>query len=364
MTENTALLEKREELKRQLAAGEYKTVLDKLLDETGCFLQKLTRNPEIGPFWFSAIIIALLTVLIGLSTSRVFGEDLWVVHTVGGAGIALVTVIALRIYSRILFTTLAEKILDTLESVADLADLQCWLTDVCHVKKTLCFTLSWIVFVNVCAVTAFYIRENGGFIGFGYMIMLVIVHFQLGIGAYFLLLHLVLPFRLSHYQFKLYATDPSSSKCIDDLSDILSDFMYVLAIVAAIVTAYFTLFKTWPVKYFIAHLLLVWGGLTVLFFANRYALDKIIMRSKWNTLKAIQAQIETLQTQEEILSEKTLEHISKLMDYHERIKTTRNPPLNIRTTLMFLNSLLLPLLAAVLSQLEKIKQILNFFQSF
>ena len=74
MTEDTALIEKREELKRQLAAGEYKTLLDVMLDGTGRLIQKLTRNPEPPSFWYSAVVIALATLLIGFLTSILLGE--------------------------------------------------------------------------------------------------------------------------------------------------------------------------------------------------------------------------------------------------------------------------------------------------
>lgn len=75
MTKDTALIEKREELKRQLAAGEYKTLVDVMLDGMGRLIQKLTRNPEPLPFWYSAVVIALVTLLIGSLTSILLGES-------------------------------------------------------------------------------------------------------------------------------------------------------------------------------------------------------------------------------------------------------------------------------------------------
>jgi hypothetical protein len=42
------------------------------------------------------------------------------------------------------------------------------------------------------------------------------------------------------------------------------------------------------------------------------------------------------------------------MDYHDRIKSTPNSALNFRASLNFLNSLLLPLLAFVFSNLDKV----------
>ena len=83
--------------------------------------------------------------------------------------------------------------------------------------------------------------------------------------------------------------------------------------------------------------------LIIAFFAtNQIALGKIISRAKWKTLNEIQAQIEKLRAQEDIPGEKTLEHLGKLMDYHDRIKATRGSALDVGASLRFLNSLLLP----------------------
>ena len=61
-----------------------------------------------------------------------------------------------------------------------------------------------------------------------------------------------------------------------------------------------------------------------------------------------------MQAQEPILSEKRLAQINKLLDYHDRIAATRNSALNLRAGLSFVNSLLLPVIALLLTNLEKI----------
>ena len=73
------------------------------------------------------------------------------------------------------------------------------------------------------------------------------------------------------------------------------------------------------------------------------------MAAKWGKLRQIQKKIERLESQEDIPSRDTLAHISALMDYHDRIRNTRNLALDVRTGLNLLNSLLLPLLAFLIS---------------
>jgi hypothetical protein len=358
MTGDTALIEKRKELKRQLAAGEYTTLLDVMLDGTGRLIQKLTRSREPIPFWYSAVVMALATLMISFLTSILLGEFYplrreMILNDISSVGIVLVFVIVGKMYSGIVFTTWRDRLLDAIESVANLADLQRWLAAFCNVKKPLFFSLAYGILAGFYFPILF-ATIRGGFVGFGPTISNTIANFQIGMLAYYGLPFLALPARLSRYQFKLYAADPSSSEVIDHLSDMLSTGVYIAAVCAAIVTLVAALFGLLTLS-FIALLVLVgWGPLTALFVINQVALAKIITRAKWKTLNEIQAKIETLEAQEEIPSEKTLAHLTKLMDYHDRIKATRNSALDLRAGLNFLNSLLLPLLAFLLANLDKV----------
>jgi hypothetical protein len=361
MTEDTALIEKREELKRQLAAGEYKTLVDVMLDRTGRFIQKLTRTPEPLPFWYSAVVIALVTLLIGFLTSILLDEFNPLRHEgilgeTAIVGLVLAGMIVGKIYFAIIFINLRDNLLDAIESVADLADLQRWLAALCNVKKPLFFSLAFSILGGFYA-PIFFATIRGGFVGFGPAILTVIVGFQGWVLIYYLFLLVALPARLSRYQFKLYAADPSSSEVIDQLSDMLSNFVYMAAVLAAIATLVFALFGLLTLATTIILVLAAWGPLTVLFIINQVALAKIITRAKWKTLNEIQAKIETLEAQEDIPSEKTLAHLAKLMDYHDRIKATRNSALDLRAGLNFLNSLLLPLLAFLLANLGKVLEL-------
>jgi hypothetical protein len=191
----------------------------------------------------------------------------------------------------------------------------------------------------------------GGFPGFGYVILAALMQFLVGMIVYYLFPFLALPLRLSRYHFKLYMADPSSSEVISVLSSILTRFAYLLAAVFAIAAVVSRVFNwlTW------FHILAVFVPLTALFIINQYSLARIISRAKWTILKEIQAQVEELQAQIHIPSEQALEQISKLMDYHDRIKATRNTALDFRAGLNYLNTLLLPLLGFVLGNLEKIQ---------
>jgi len=368
MTEDTALIEKREELKRQLAAGEYKTLVDLMLDGTGRLIQKLTQTPEPLSFWYSAVVIALVILLISFLTSVLLGENSEtmphcfrpedILFAISRVGLILAGLIVGKIYSDIFSTTWRDYLLDAIESVADLADLQRWLAAFGSVKKPLFISLALGILGGVYgAILGSAIR--GGFVGFGPTILAVMVDFLGGVLLYYIFLFLALPARLSRYQFKLYVADPSSSEVIDHLSDMLSNWVYIVAVILAIFTLILALFGLLTLATIIIFAPLFGGPLTAFFIINQVALAKIITRAKWKTLNEIQAQIERLRAQEEIPSEKTLAHLGKLMDYHDRIKATRNSALDLRAGLNFLNSLLLPLLAFLLANLGKVLELFS-----
>jgi hypothetical protein len=86
---------------------------------------------------------------------------------------------------------------------------------------------------------------------------------------------------------------------------------------------------------------------------------KIITRAKWKKLNEIQAQIEKLEVEENIVEKETMEAVNRLMDYHDRIRATRNSALDLRAGLNFLNSLLLPLLAFLLGNLKEVLKLFS-----
>ena len=364
MTEEAELTQEREELNRRLAAEEYKTLIDVILGGTGRLVQKLTRSPRRPSFWYSAVAITLLWVLAVTVVSMLGGDDFEaLIAFFGSENLLLVPVVMValvfafvighKVYIGIVFRTLYEHLLDAIEAVADLADLQGWLTALCNTKRALLLSLVFSIVIGAYS-TILLSSIVGGFIGFGPTMLFVIGDFQLGITVYLLFLFLVLPVRLRRYRFRLYASDPSSSEVIDHLSGLFSNFVYLVAVLATLGTLVMAVFGFLTLSVIIIAVLVVWGPLVVLFVINQYALSKIITRAKWTKLNEVQAKIEALETQEDILSEKTLGHLGRLMDYHDRIKATRDSALDLRAALNFLNSLLIPLLALILANLDKV----------
>lgn len=356
ISEDIALIEKREELKRQLAATEYKTLGRSIADWAGQFNQKLTRNPEALPFWYSITLILLLVMVLGLITSILLSEfavhpesDLFGISVVG---FVLVAVFMGEAYFGFFFTSYRKNLLDAMESTTDLIDLQRRLAGIFSVKNQLVFGLGYAVLSGLYSVIF------NPTLGFGIGISLRIGDILIGSYLYIVFQILRLIGRLGRYQFKLYAADPSNSEVIDNLANMLNYGVYIYAIVAAIFTLIIASLQGLTPANTIFVVLTTWGPTVVFFVINQYVLTSIITRAKWRTLNGIQTQIETLQAQENILSAETLGHIDKLMDYHDRIRATRNSALNLRASLNFLNSLLLPVIAFVLANLNQIIELI------
>ena len=363
MTEEAGLLQKREELKRQVSDGEYDTLVGKMFDKTGYLIQKLTRNPEPPPFWYSAVVIGLIVILIPFLTMLVSGENpentphilnlrFFVFLRFSAVGMVIAALIAVRITAGMVRTTISDNLLESIESAADLTDLQGWLVNFSDAKKPLFFSLGFVVLVSPYFI--FVVLRGGFFYGIASVIFALIVIFLLGLFLYYCFRMGVLPVRLSRYQFKLYTVDPSSSEVVDRLSDMGNTILYTMGGLAAISSLILALLGLLTLDMIIFLVIVAWIPLISFFAIMQYTLAKIITRGKRKTLNEIQAQVETLQTPENLVDEETMEAIKRLIDYHNLIKGTPNSAFNLRAGLNFLNSLLLPVLAFLLANLDTV----------
>ena len=353
------LFERREELKRQIRAGEYKSLLDVISDQAGRVIQRLTKSAKPLPFWCNATAIALVILTVDFLTSLLLGEfsaaryeSIWA--ELSAPGIVIVGLSALKAYLDRVYATLREDILDSMRSAEDVADLQRWLASMAKVKQPLVFSVAWAFLVGLpLNLAGAAVAER--FPGFGPTILFMGVNIGGAIFLWYIVLFLSLASRLSRYRFDLYVADPSASEVLRHLSNLFNGLVFLLAIVMAL----FTLLWASTPEFLFSGLMIIsalmsWGPVVTLFVFSQAALSRIIMEAKWGKLRQIQKKIERLESQEDIPSRDTLAHISGLMDYYDRIRSTQNLALDFHTGLNLLNSLLLPLLAFVVSNLGKL----------
>jgi len=365
MTTNTAFIEKREELKRRLAAGEYKTLVDVVLDWVDRLLRKIIRRLNPIPLWSITIILSLASTLLVVIALYVAGELLpthiaftQLGFTLGLGVLWLLLINALNItdmivinyYIHRIFTFWCENILDATRSENSLERFNSWLNITCNRKLHLQVTLIGGILLSLFMMIASALR--GILFGYGSAFGALIACLIVSATVYLFWLAILLSALLYRYDLKLFPADPSNSELMSRLSGELGFLIYVVAFsgaVGALITALAgELFQILG----IAQILIIWLPLIVIFILNQSSLSSIIRRVKWKTLNEIQMKVEKLQTSKNFGNQESMDAIKRLMDYHDRVKATRDSALDFRTYLSFFNSLLLPLLAFLLGNLD------------
>jgi len=367
MSTNTPLIEKREELKRQLAAGEYRTLVDVVLDRAGQTIQKITRNPHPISPWYSITMFYLLLLLVAFAGLFLIGEysafktqfapfsAAFVPLSLLVGYLNVVSIVAGNIYIHRVLRTFHDNVINAIESITTLDDFENWLTAVCNRKNHFVFSIIGGFIVGIYQV---YVLKNAGITVLLSTAIGTILLNTFSIVFLFLLVYMiVLSARLGRYHLKLYTAYPASSEVINRLADLLGNFVYLVALYAALLTLLIAI-QQLLISLGALMILLFWIPITGMFVLNQSSLSSIIQRSKWNSLNGIQAKVEQLHLSEKLGEKETMDTINRLMDYHDRISATRNSALDLRATLNFVNSLLLPLLAFLLGNFDLV---LNLF---
>lgn len=370
MATDIALIEKREELKRRLSAGEYKTLVDVSLEWFDRLLRKVTRQHEPYTLWFIAVILILILSMItfaavyvkgGLTGIREFGKlfgyglgyGYGILLVTGTVAISVINVIIINQSVSRIFAMWRDDILDSTESLSSVLAFENWLGIVCnrrlHFLVTILVGLFAILLAGALASAELMLMISNGFI-FGLILMYLIW----GAFIYQFAMAILLSAILLHYHLKLFAADPASSELLSRLSGELSFFVYFVAFVSVFISLVFIamgLARTvGPIL-----VLILWLPIIAIFVLNQTSLSALVRRAKWKTLNEIQAKVEKLQSAKNFGDKETMDAINRLLDYHERVNKTRTSALDFRAYLNFINSLLIPLLAFILSNFELVK---------
>jgi len=374
MPTDTTLIEKREELKRRLTVGEYKTLVDVLLARTDRLLRNITRRSKPLPIWLITIIVIPALALISFAAIYVAGD--WatirnifelslgsrpgvlpiILLMTSGFILLIASAVVINRYVGRIIVLWRDEVLVATESVASLDGFEDWLKMACNWRLHLLVSiigglLSGSYFVALIDTLP------GIIVDYSSMFTVIIANLLGWLFVYLFLVVVLLSARLRRYDLKLFAADPSSSELVYHLSGELGFFVYYVGVYAAILTLAFAL-SGFLQSIDTLLLLLYWLPIVAMFILNQTSLSSIIRRAKWKTLNEIQAKVEKLQEMENFADKETMDAIKRLMDYHDRVKATRNSALDFNTVLSFINSLLLPLLAILLGNLDRLMALL------
>lgn len=362
MATDTALTEKREELKRRLAAGEYKTLVDIFLERFDRLIRKITRQAKPLPNSVITVILSITFVLIAFMAVYTM-DDLIPIFNIlkpfGTLGIlttilysfqAIASVVVINQYIGGILVFWRNSVLDATESVGSLEDFEDWLDKVCNQRLHFLVTIIGGFFTGLYLVSLLRTRF-GVSVGYGTTLTNIILSMFSVAFVYIFFAVVLLSAKLRRYDLKLFSSDPSSSEILSRLSSELNFVIYFVAFYAAVLTLISAWIKV-PPSFVIVLVVFLWIPITAMFALNQTSLSSIIRRVKWKTLNEIQMKVEKLQTSKNFGNQETMDAIKRLMDYHDRVKATRDSALDFRTYLSFINSLLLPLLAFLIGNLD------------
>lgn len=365
VTTDLTLIEKREQLKRKLESSEYKTLVDVCLEWFEHLLRKITRRKEPFALWVTCVTLVLimslagflviyltdnLFIVTGLPSQTSLIVNFLIILFFGGQ--AIISSIAINQLIRSNFSLLHDMVLDSVESAESIDNLKNWLEVTCNQRRHLLIAIIGGVFAGLYARS---LLNTSLFILIGNGATFTIIVFSIFSTVFLqsLFMILLLSGRLSTYHLKLFTPDPSSSELIFQLSNKLNLVAYFVGVYAAIMTFVFVQ-SGFFTSAGIFLVLVLWLPLIALFILNQTSLASIIRRAKWKTLNEIQSQVEELRATNNLKDKETIEAINRLMGFHDRVKATRNSAIDSSTIINFINSLLLPLLAFMLGNLDKV----------
>jgi hypothetical protein len=364
MTENATLLKRREELKRTLNENNSQTLVDRLLDRANRpFRRMIGKRPVLSAI-FGTVVISLITVFIGILLAGFLGEfgilqqltrrfGWWIIPLLTTSTVSMTVANA---FLHRMIAIFRKHILDIAETVETLQDIESWIQLIYSIKLPVLLCVLGGIIAGGALV--YNLNSNLGVsIGIGFTVMVILFAMQstLFMGALTAILFLTV--RMRRYQLALFPSDPGNSQIISTLSRFLSNFVYLFAGYGAFITYGLIVTGLWIIFYSV--LPIFWGSIVLIFALNQYSLAQIIQNAKWKTLNAVQTKVESIQQEQAVPNKEARETLLWLLDYHDRVKATRNSALNVQAGFSLFNSLLLPVLAFLLGNLDTILALLR-----
>jgi hypothetical protein len=353
------------ELKGEIDLGMRDLVMGPIFERTSRLLQSLTRRQAPPPFYVTALVIAVGVQFIqlpGLLVAILLGEThLYSELSMLGAfsiELAFAGVLVAKMNVKYVLKNMRDHVVDDIECVENLRDLEGCLRKFWSLRRQLVFALIFGIVAG--ALTAVGVSQSTRhFIGIGFTISATLAWTIAVIPVYYLFQMARLPSRLSRYEYNLFRANPIRSDVLRHLSLVLKNYTYIVAVYVAVATFFYSINS--PTRSLnIIVLILGWIPLTIQFVSNRSALKKISRNAKWQALREVEQQIRMVQAEGKLADKDTMEALTRLMDYHDRISATHDTALETRARISFLNQILLTVLA---SALANIHGVLSFLQS-
>jgi hypothetical protein len=344
-----------------MLSGEFSTVNKWLFSSIARHIHQKSNRLVMGYEIFIFLMVAIISTAGFFLSTRVehinFTTKVIAPYFISALYIAFLILITENIIKRF-FVDFETQIMVFIKSTKDMETIEERVTSMFSKRKQILFGIFFSLIIHMV-----FIAPNMDLLntfGWGIIVANIILNFFHGICSYFLYAYMKWAYNeLRHYDFELYALNPSSSEVIHILSRKLNFVLYNVVILIAIVSSAFILFDVFPILSVLISLAIMWITASVIFVFNQNILATIIQKGKWRTLRELQGKIMNLENQEDIPAPETLEQIEKLSTLHDKVKSTPDSALNIKSFLEFLNSLFLPTIGVLITSAE---DILNFIK--
>ncbi len=317
-------------------------------------IRKFIGKGKIASIWVSAAIIMSINLLLGVTVSVFLGETQFTTLNVILSNLIWV---AYAYFSILLFLSMNTRMVKFLQ-LRFIKSLQYE----SHIHEFLFWANQWIGrkipqllfslgFGIATAFLAFYTIYPSTKFSLGQILIFFINFFHAGVGVYSLLSLLAFVLKLNKWYLVLYSDDPASSPILVELSKELRTYILLLAFVSAILLILISLIGALSLTIILSMLIIVWIPILALFILGNQAFSQQITRVKHEKLEKLQSEIMKMSNGKK-LDKETIAHVKSLMDYHDRVSSTRNSFYNSESFVNLIGSLTLPTLAAILSAID------------
>lgn len=304
--------------------------------------------------WVSAAAVMVGNLLLGVAVSALLGETqftalnailvnvMWVTWTY--LGVSLTIIINGRMVE-----FLQQRVTRSLRSERDVRDLLQWANQWLGKQiPQLLVSLGLGISIALLAFRSIYPASR---FALGPVLIYFVNFFHISIATYGLLSLIAFVLKLQDWSLLLYTDDPASSPILLELSNELRSYMLYVSGGTALLLLLAGSVHALTITTALIALVVVWIPILILFVLGNQAFSRQIIRVKYERLEKIQSEIMELSDVEK-MDTITVTHVKHLMDYHDRVKASRESLYSYRSIINLIGSLALPTISAVLSTID------------
>lgn len=307
------------------------------------------------------ILLDILIVFIGYLLEITLGDinsvkDL-ILPTIVFATFIVTAFFIAYLCNQALFNDTSSHIVKNIKDTKSLQALTEWLDKSWSFKSANAYILMF-AFIYGLIASALLSFTRQSFVGLGFLFINLCASFFVGLAMYSVLWVVLFTYRLRNYHYDLNTFSPGDSEVVSRISSIINRQLFMFASVFAALTliASAGIFdKNVVLGIQLPMAILCWVILTIGFIVLRTTINHIVQEALWRILKKIQAQINLIETTQDLSDKETSEKIMRLNDLYQKVHKSRIKTIDIKSLSTFFSQLMLPMLGLIVGNIDKIR---------